>query len=83
MRFSLKTSEQTYDLEIGRMAQSDIADVRPMCDREFYFHQLSYSSCFLIVKLCFTRNRTDDRSFLSIRGYRALRELHGGALRPR
>jgi hypothetical protein len=66
MRFSLKTSKQTYGLETGHTARSVMADVRPMCDRELYFHQSSYSSYFLIIELCFSRNRTDDRSFLSI-----------------
>jgi hypothetical protein len=47
-----------------------------------YFYQLSHNSCFLVIELCFSRNKTDDRSFLSFRGYRASRELHGGALRP-
>jgi hypothetical protein len=47
-----------------------------------YFHQPSHSSSFLVIELCFSRIRTDDGSFLSIRGYGASRELHGGALRP-
>jgi hypothetical protein len=38
--------------------------------------------CFLIIELCFSKNRTDDRSFLSIRSYGASRELHRGALWP-
>jgi hypothetical protein len=58
-------------------------DVWPVCDREPYFHQLSCSSYFLVIELCFSRNRTDDRSFLIIRGYGASKELHGGALWPR
>jgi hypothetical protein len=47
-----------------------------------YFHQPSHSSCLLVIELCFSRNRIDDKSFLSIRGYGASRELHGGALWP-
>jgi hypothetical protein len=47
-----------------------------------FFHQPSHSSYFLVIELCFSRNRTDNRSFLSIRGYGASRELHGGALWP-
>jgi hypothetical protein len=71
-----------YDLKChsGRTALS--LDVQPMCDKELYFYQPSYSSYFLIIELRFRRNRTDDRSFLSIRGYEASKELHGEALRP-
>jgi hypothetical protein len=54
-----------------------------VCDTGLYFHKPSHSSCFLVIELCFSRNRADDRSFLSIRGYEASRKLHGGALRPR
>ena len=66
-------------------------DVRPVMTQwtygqsvteKLYFHQLSHSSCFFIIELCFGRNRTDDRSFLSIQGYGASREVLGGALRP-
>jgi hypothetical protein len=28
-----------------------------------YFHQLSHSSCLLVIELCFGRNRTDNRFF--------------------
>jgi hypothetical protein len=69
MRFSLK--------DIG-------ANVRPECDSETLFSPtVPYSSCFLIIELYFSRNRTDDRSFFSIQGYGASRELHVGALWPR
>jgi hypothetical protein len=43
-------------------------DVWLVCDRESYFHQPAHSPCFLVIELCFGRNRTDNRSFLSIRG---------------
>jgi hypothetical protein len=73
----------------GRTAYHDTVDVRPQ-SRTYgqcvigkqYFHQPSHSSSFLVIELCFRRNRTDDWSFFSIRGYGASRELHGGALRP-
>jgi hypothetical protein len=74
MRFSLKdvgVDVQSRDWTYG---QSVIG--KP------YFHQPSHSSCFLVIELCFSRNRTNDMYFLSIRGYGASRELHGGALRP-
>jgi hypothetical protein len=71
-----------------RMARRDTVDVWPRARTygqcvigKSYFHQPSHSSCFLVIELCFSRNRTDDRSFLSIRGYGASRKLHGGALR--
>jgi hypothetical protein len=74
MKFSLKTH---------------IADVWPRARTygqcvtgKLYFHQPSHCFCFLVIELCFNRNRTDDRSFHSIRGYETSRELHGGALRP-
>jgi hypothetical protein len=89
MRFSLKDVERTYGLVTGCMACHDTVDVRPRAltygqcvTRKPYFHQPSHSSCFLIIE-CFSRNRTDDRSFLSIRDYGALKELHEGAFCPR
>jgi hypothetical protein len=48
-----------------------------------YFHHLSHSSYFLVIELYFSRNRTDDKFFLSNRGYRASRKLYGGALLPK
>ena len=57
-------------------------DVRPECDREILFSPTVYSLCFLVIELCFNRNRTNNRSFLSIQGYEASRKLHGGALQP-
>jgi hypothetical protein len=67
----------------GRTTRHDSMDVRPRV-RTYgqsitgkpYFHQPSHSSCLLVIELCFNRNKTDDMSFLSIRGYRASRELH-------
>jgi hypothetical protein len=64
-----------------RTARCDSVDVRPECDRETIFSPAVHSSCFLAIELCFSRNRTDDRSFLSFRGYGASKELHEGALR--
>jgi hypothetical protein len=59
MRFSLKTSEQTYGLEIGRTARSVIVDVRPRAWMysqsvigELHFYQPSHNSyfpCFRVV----------------------------------
>jgi hypothetical protein len=78
-----------YDLVTGHTACRDTVDVQPRA-RTYcqsvtgkpYFHQPSYSSYFLIIELCFSKNRTDDRSFLNIQGYGASRRLHGGALQP-
>ena len=72
---------------IGHTARRDMMDVRPRA-RTYgqcvtgkpYFHQPSHNSCFLIIESYFDRNRTDDRSFHSIRGYGALsymEELYG------
>jgi hypothetical protein len=58
-------------------------NVRPECDRKTLFYRSSHSSCFLVIELCFSRNITNDRSFLNIRCYEASRELHGGALQSR
>jgi hypothetical protein len=80
MRFSLKTSEQTYSPKCHSKRMALNPNVRLVCDMELYFHQPSHNSCFLVLGLCFSRNRTDDMSFLSIRGYGVSRELHGGAL---
>jgi hypothetical protein len=84
-----KMSERMYGLVTKHMAIRVTVDIRTrarMYDQcvtgKPYFHQPSYSSIFLVIELCFSRNRTDNRSFLSIRGYGASRELHGGALRP-
>ena len=73
----------------GHTARHDTIDVWPRA-RTYgqsvtgkpYFHQPSHSSCFLVIELYFNRNRTYDRSFPNIRGYGALKELHGGVLRP-
>jgi hypothetical protein len=89
MRFSPKDIGATYGLVIGCTTLRVTVDVRTRAwtysqcvTGKPYFHQPSHSFCFLVIELCFSRNRTDDRSFLSIRGYGALRELHGGAFRP-
>jgi hypothetical protein len=99
MRFSLKTvgadvrsRDRTYSPSWlnGRTVRRDSMDIRPWAKMysqsitgKPYFHQLSHSSCLLVIELCFNRNRTDDKSFLNIRGYGASRELHRGVLRPR
>jgi hypothetical protein len=82
--------EQMYGLVTRCTAHCDLVDVRPRAWTysqsvigKPYFHQSSLSSCFLVIELYFSRNRIDDRYFLSIRGYGALRELYGGALRPK
>ena len=89
MRFSLKTFREDVQYHDQMYGQSwcggctaSISNVWPECDRGTLFHQPSHSSYFLIVELCFSRNRIDDRFFLSIQGYEASRELHGRALRP-
>jgi hypothetical protein len=74
MRFSLK--------DIGADIRSQARTYDQCVTGKPYFHQPSHSSCFLVIELCFSRNRTDDRSFLSIRSYGASRKLHGRALRP-
>jgi hypothetical protein len=84
-----KMSKQKYGLVTECTAHRDTVGIWPWA-RTYgqsvigkpYFHQPFHSSYFLVIELCFSRNRTDDRSFLSIRGYGALKELHGGALRP-
>jgi hypothetical protein len=83
MRFSLKdvgadirSRDQTYGLVVTQWTYGQCVTRKP------YFHQLSHSSCFLVIELCFSRNRTDDRSFLSILGYGASKELYEGALWP-
>jgi hypothetical protein len=71
MRFFLKTLEWTYGLEPGRTVQSVTGN--------FTFTSRLIALVSLFYK-CFSRNRTNNMYFLSIRGYGALRELHGGAL---
>ena len=53
-----------------RTAHRDAVDVWPRAwtygqsvTRKPYFHQPSHSSCFFVIELCFSRNRTDDRFF--------------------
>jgi hypothetical protein len=70
MRFSLK--------DVGADIWSCDRKYSQSITRKPYFHQPSYSSRFLVIELCFSRNRTDDRSFLSIQGYIASWELHRG-----
>jgi hypothetical protein len=89
MGFSFKdvgVDVRSRDRAYGRSCYSGRTDPSPdvlsECDRETLFSPPSYSSYFLVIELCFSRNRIDDRSFLNIRGYGASRELHGRALRP-
>ena len=74
MRLSLKISKRTYGLKPGCTVQSVIENFI------FTSRPIAHVSLF---HSCFIRNKTNDRSFLSIRGYGALKELYGGALRPR
>jgi hypothetical protein len=81
---ALGVEEQANSEEKMRFSLKDVeTDVRSR-DRTIkpYFHQPSHSSCFLVIELCFSRNRTNDRSLLSIQGYGASRKLHGEALCP-
>jgi hypothetical protein len=80
--------EWTYGLVTKRTSCRDMVDIRPRVRMygqsvtgKPYFHQLSHSSCFLVIELSFSRNRTNYRSFLSNRGYGASKELYRGALR--
>ena len=78
-----------YGIMTRRTTRRDTVDVQPQArmygqsvEGKPYFRQLSHSSCFLVIESYFNRNRTDDRSFLSIRGYGASRKLHERVLRP-
>ena len=78
-----------YGIITRRTAHRDAVDVQPRArtysqsvTRKPYFQQSSHSSCFCIIELCFSRNRINDKSFHSIQGYGALREVLKGALRP-
>jgi hypothetical protein len=58
MRFSLKTLKRMYGFETEHTVRSITMDVWPQtwtygleCDMELYFHQLSHSSCFLVLEL--------------------------------
>jgi hypothetical protein len=89
MRFSLKdvgadvrSLDQTYGLSCHSGRTTPSRTYGHSVTGKPHFHQPSHSSCFLVIELCFSRNRTYDRSFLNIRDYGASRELHGGALRP-
>ena len=84
-----KPSERTYSIMTKWTTHCDVVDVWPWAQTygqsvtgKPYINQPSHSSCFLVIELCFNRNRTDDKYFLSIWSYRASRELHGGALQP-
>jgi hypothetical protein len=71
LRVDVRSRDQTYGSKCHSERTAPSPNVRPVCDKELYFHQPSYSSCFLVIELCFSRNRTDDRSFLSIQGFGA------------
>jgi hypothetical protein len=66
-------SERTYGLVTKRTASSRMYG--QCVTGKPYFHQPSHSSGFLLIELCFSKNRTDDRSFLSIRSYEASKEI--------
>ena len=88
MRFSLKTLRVDVQYRDQMYGRRDTMDIWPRA-RTYsqsvtgkpYFHQSYHSSCFLVIELCFDRNKTDDRSFHSIQGYGAsrkyLKELYG------
>jgi hypothetical protein len=61
-----EVSQQTYNLEPGCMVQSMIGNFI------FTSHPIAFVSLFYS---CFSRNITNDRYFLNIRGYRASKEL--------
>ena len=72
MRFSQKTSKRTDSLKTGRMVRSITMDVQPRA--RMYGLECDREFYFDIELMI--------GFFLSIRGYGASRELHGGALRP-
>ena len=67
-------SQRTYNPEPKHKVQS--------VTENFIFTSLPIAPVSLFWS-CFSRNRTNDWSFLSIQGYGASRELYGGALRPK
>jgi hypothetical protein len=71
LRADVRSRDQTYSSKCHSRCTTPSPNVWLVCDKELYFYQPSYSSCFLVIELCFSRNRTDDRSFLSIRGFGA------------
>jgi hypothetical protein len=88
MRFSLKTSKRTNGLETERTVQSIIVNIcpKPRHMVQSVTGNFIFTSCLIaLVSLfwsCFSINKTNDRSFLNIRGYGTSRELYEGALRP-
>ena len=69
-----EVSQQTYGLKPDRTVQSVTGNII------FTSHPITPVSLFCSY---FSRNRTNDRSFLNIQGYGASRKLYGGALGPR
>jgi hypothetical protein len=67
-----KVSQRTYGPEPKSTIQS--------LTRNFIFTSCPVALVSLFES-CFSRNRTNDRYFLSIRGYEDSRKLYGGALR--
>jgi hypothetical protein len=58
--------DQTYDLKCNSKRTAQARTYGQCVTGKPYFRQLSHSSYFLVIELCFSRNRTDDKSFLSI-----------------
>jgi hypothetical protein len=81
MKFSLKTSNQTYGLEVSQRTYG----LEPGCMVQSMTGNFIFTSCPIapisLLYSFFSRNITNDRSFFSIRSYKALRELHREALR--
>jgi hypothetical protein len=68
-----EVSQWTYGSELRRVVQSVTG--------KFIFNNCLIAPISLSCS-CFSRNRNNNKSFLSIRGYGASRKLHRGVLQP-
>jgi hypothetical protein len=80
VRFSMKTSKRTY----SQKYHSGMYSPEPRCTVHSVIGNFIFINRLIapisLLQSCFSRNRTNDRYFLSIRGYGASRESHEGAL---
>jgi hypothetical protein len=86
IRFSIKdvgadiwSHDRTYDPSCHSGRTDSSPNVRSMCDRETLFSPTVSYLLFPCSRVVFSKNRTDDKSFISIRGCGTSMELHGGS----
>jgi hypothetical protein len=82
LQADIRSWDWTYSLKYHSERTAPSPDVRSkMWQRTLFSPVVPYIVLVSLFYSYFSKNRINDRSFFNIRGYGALIELHGGALR--